>query len=508
MLFLATNIFSQAPVIEWQKSFGGSGLDYPRNALVTSDGGYIMLGNTQSNNGDVTNNHGSSDIWIVKLNALGVLQWQKTLGGSNNESAESIRETPDGYIIIGNTYSNDGDVVGFHGGGNPDVWIVKLNTVGAIQWQKTLGTTTYESGYNIIATSDGGYLAIANKNLTVVQGPTIYDTTQYWIIKLSSTGVVQWEKVYGGIGNSTPHDLLQTDDGGFMVVGETSAHDGDIVGNHGSAESVDIWLLKLTSAGDISWQKCYGGSYYERAFRIVKTSDGGYIIAGDSDSNDGDLLGTTHISYTSIWIIKIDSQGVIEWQKNYGGSQTNYSFDIFQTADSGYVFCGYTDSNDIDVTGNHGSCDAWVVKINALGIIQWQKTIGGSQCDSAFTIKPTSDDGFFMSGYNSSSDGDATQNNGLRDYWAVKLSAENLSNASFEENKLTVFPNPASNRLNLSITNNLTINKVKITDLLGKFVYEQTDNTHQINIENLTSGIYFIQVFTNESEYKTKFIKQ
>lgn len=509
LLLFVTNIFSQAPVIEWQKSFGGSGTEFSRNSLVTSDGGYILFGNSNSNDGDVTNNHGDSDLWIVKLNELGVMQWQKTYGGSNSEFAESIRETSDGYIVIGYTYSDDGDIVGFHGGGNADVWILKLNNSGVIEWQKTLGTSNYEAGKNIISTSDGGYLIIAEKSLTIVQGQTTYGTTQYWIIKIGSTGIVQWEKIYGGIGSSRPSDVLQTDEGGYMVLGETSAHDGDVIGNHGPAEREDIWLLNLTSTGDISWQKCYGGSLYERAFRIIKTSEGGYIIAGDSDSNDGDLAGTTYYNdYTDIWILKINNFGEIEWQRNYGGSDINYSFDIFETTDSGYVFCGYTRSNDGDVIGNHGECDAWIVKINTLGVIQWQKTLGGSLCDSAFNIKPTTDNGFFVSGYSSSNDGDCTQNLGLRDYWAVKLSAENLSNTAFEENKLMLFPNPANTQLNLKIKNNLTIDKVKITDISGKQVFVQTNSIQQIDIKHLTTGMYFIQVFSEGKKYQAKFIKE
>lgn len=505
-LLFATNCFSQAPIIEWEKSFGGSNLDYPRNALVTSDGGYILFGNTQSNDGDVTNNHGGSDLWIVKMSGSGTLQWQKTLGGSGNEYGESIRETADGYIIVGYTYSNNGDVVGHHGGGNPDAWIVKLNTSGVIQWQKTLGTTDLETGRNIIATADGGYIVVAEKSVTIVQGPTTYSTTQYWIIKLDATGTVQWEKVYGGIGNSKPYDVLQTDDGGYVVIGETSAHDRDVVGNHAPLESVDIWMLKLTPTGEISWQKCYGGSLYERGFRIIKTNDGGYIIAGDSDSSNGDL--TENKGYDDIWILKINNIGTIEWQKVFGGTTTDFVFDIFQTADSGYIFTGYTDSIDGDVVGNHGDCDAWVVKINSTGTILWQKTLGGSLCDSAFNIKPTSDGGFFMAGYNSSNDGNATQNHGSRDFWAVKLSQENLSAATFEKIKLSLFPNPASSQLNLQMENNETIDKIKITDLSGKLILEQNNNTNQVNTQNLASGIYFIQAFSGTNNYIAKFIKE
>lgn len=507
LVFFTINCFAQAPAIEWQMSYGGSNFDYPRNSLMTSDGGYIMFGYSSSNDGNITNNHGSFDFWVIKINEFGELQWQKTLGGSNAEYGESIRETSDGYIVVGNTYSNDGDVNGLNGV-NSDAWIVKLNYYGEIQWQKTMGNSGNDRATNIITTSDGGYIVTAEKNMGIQQGTTYYETAQYWIIKIGSEGNTQWEKTYGGIGNSIPYDILQTSDGGYVVLGETSSHNGDVIGNHGPLESVDIWLLKLNSIGDIIWQSCYGGSGYERGFKIIETNNNGFIIAGDSDSNDGDLMGTIHNGYSDIWIIKIDSIGVIEWQKNYGGSFTNYAFDIFQTSDNGYVFAGYTDSIDGDVIGNHGSCDAWVVKISSSGTIQWQKTIGGSECDAALNIKPSSDGGYFMSGYNSSNDGDATENNGSRDFWAVKLFPEQLSITTFQQENMTVYPNPTNNILNLKFPNDDVIESLIISDFLGKEVLNSNENLKQINVNNLSKGFYIINASSSFKKYQSKFIKQ
>jgi len=198
-LLLYSIIINAQPTIQWQKSLGGPSTDKALCIQQTTDGGYIAVGYSNSANGDVTGYHGGTDGWIIKIDALGILQWQKALGGSGYDAIQSIQQTSDsGYIVAGLTLSNDGDVNGNHG--SYDYWIIKLNSNGVIQWQKTLGGTDSEKATSIKQTSDGGYIIAGftlsnNGDVSGNHGNGNYD---YWIVKLYSNGSIQWQKSLGG----------------------------------------------------------------------------------------------------------------------------------------------------------------------------------------------------------------------------------------------------------------------------------------------------------------------
>jgi len=328
-----------------------------RSIQQTSDGGYIVAGQTQSDDGDVSGYHGEGDAWVVKLNSTGSIEWQKCLGGTSGEGAYCIQQTEEGgYILAGPTTSNDGDVIGNNG--SKDFWVVKINNIGSIEWQKCLGGTMDEY----------------------------------------------------------PNSIQQTSDGGYIVAGQTQSDDGDVSGNHGDW---DMWIVKLNNTGDITWQKCLGGTEHERANNIQQTTDGGYIIAGHALSNDGDVSGNH--GETDYWIVKIDDLGDNEWQKCLGGTSYESAESIQQTSDGGYIIVGSTDSDDGDVSGNNGFSDYWVVKINNLGDIEWQKCLGGTGQERARAIQQTTDEGHIIAGYTDSNDGDVNGNNGASDFWVVKL---------------------------------------------------------------------------------------
>jgi hypothetical protein len=236
-------------------------------------------------------------------------------------------------------------------------------------------------------------------------------------VKLSATGAIQWQKCLGGSGWDVATSIQQTSDGGFIVAGRTNSNDGDVTGNHGND---DFWVVKLSATGEIQWQKSLGGSNDDWATSIQQTSDGGFIVAGSTDSNDGDVTGNH--GNDDFWVAKLSSTGAIQWQKSLGGSGDELAESTQQTSDGGFIVTGWTTSNDGDVTGNHGGKDFWVVKLSSTGAIQWQKSLGGSGTDVAESIQQTSDGGFIVAGYTASNDGDVTGNHGYDDFWVVKLS--------------------------------------------------------------------------------------
>lgn len=504
VILFQLNCFSQ-PAIQWQKTLGGSSDDYGFNIQQTADEGYIVAGVTYSTDSDVTANQGEADYWIVKMSATGTIQWQKTFGGSAEDYAFSIQQTADGgYIVAGLTNSTDGDITVNHG--DYDCWIVKLNATGTIQWQKTFGGSLEDVALGIQQTTDGGYIVAGYTKSTDGDVTVNHGDFDYWIIKLNATGTIQWQKALGGTGQDHATCIQQTADGGYIVAGSSNSYDGDVAENLGS---YDFWVVKLNAIGAIQWQKALGGSYIDEAQSIQQTADGGYIVAGNTDSADGDVSGY-HGSY-DYWVVKLNAIGTIQWQKTLGGSSDDVATCLQQTTDGGYIVAGWTYSTDGDVIRNNWDYyyvgyDYWIVKLSATGTIQWQTALGGSDDDDAFSIQQTTDGGYIVAGMSNSTDANFFENNGSYDYWIVKLETDPLSTSSFQQGHIVIYPNPAKSTLNLQFPDDVLIDKIIIIDLTGKIIIEQTKNTAQVNTEGLASGMYLIQAISGKKKWQSEFM--
>ena len=521
--------------IEWQKTYGGEGADYAYSIQQTSDGGYILAGETNSFRA------GNDDLWILKLNSIGDIQWQKAYGGDGDDCAYSIQQTSDGgYIVAGKTSS--------FGAGGDDFWVLKLDPSGNIYWQKIYGGEGNDCAYSIQETTDGGYI-VAGKTESFGAG-----NNDFWVLKLYSNGNTEWEKAYGGAGDDCAYSIQETTEGGYIVTGKTNsfgAGDYDIwvlkldlggglewqntyggakvdyasavqqTSNGGyilagyiesfEAKGGDFWLLRLTPDGDLEWQRTYGGDGLDSASSIEQTSDGGYIAAGRTTSfgaagsnfwvlkldprgligsecpfigssaaviattgaasvdteisgnatavtpgvttaapSTSSLSGESQCSAISncywvrsyaggkrdavssvqqtsdggyivagktnsfgaggddFWILKLDPSGDIEWQKAYGGGADDSATSIQQTSDGGYIVAGWTNSFGV------GRGDFWVLKLDPEGNVQWQKTYGGGAADCAYSVQQTSDGGYIVTGVGSfGTAGD--------DFWVLKL---------------------------------------------------------------------------------------
>jgi PKD repeat protein len=404
--------------IDWQKCLGGLRDDVASSIQQTTDGGYIVAGYSYSNDGNVTGNHGDYDYWVVKLDRTGTILWQKCLGGSADDQANSIQQTADGgYIIAGYTSSNNGDVTGNHG--ISDYWVVKLTASGTMDWQRCLGGIFSDYAQSVQQTTDGGFIIAGSTASNDGNVDGNHGQFDYWIVKLDSTGTLIWQKCLGGTDYDMGINIQQTEDMGYIVAGGTASNNDDVTGNHGDW---DYWIVKLNSTGTIVWQKCLGGTGTDYAKSIQQTADGGYLVVGYTISNNGNVDGN-HGSY-DYWVVKLDRTGTILWQKCLGGISTEQAQSIQQTADGGYIISGYTTSNNGDVTGNHGAADYWIIKLNNTGTILWQKCLGGISTEQAQSIQQTADGGYIVAGVTLSNDGNVTGNHGRQDYWVVKLNSD------------------------------------------------------------------------------------
>lgn len=371
---------------------------------------------------------------VVKTLEVGI---NKCFGGNKKECAEVVCATKDGgSIIAGHTESEGGDVKGNHG--KADCLIIKLNASGEIDWSKCYGGNEWEHVFSIVETSDGGYIFAGDAKSSdgdvvglheVMKG---FGSADAWVVKLDSKGDILWSKCLGGNEIDKASCVAQTSDGDYIVSGNTYSTDGDVTGFHGEAKSAvgDGWIVKLDAEGKIVWNKCIGGSQSDNAQYVQQTSDGGYIVAGYTESNDGDVKGNHGSS--DFWLAKLDANGELLWNKCYGGKAYDWASSVQETKDGGFILAGNTSSTNGDVSGNHGGNDYWVVKVNANGNIEWSKCFGGSSDDwGPYSVEQTNDEGFIVAGYTESTDGDVSSKNEGKDYWIVKLDAK----GSIEWNK-------------------------------------------------------------------------
>jgi hypothetical protein len=353
LVFGTILFWSQPCEANWMRTYGGSGSDWAYFVQQTKDEGYIVSGETALGSG-------GDDAWVMKLDSLGNVTWQKTYGGTRNDYAWSVQQTADeGYIITGQTTS--------FGVGNSDIWLLKLNGTGDIAWQKTYGGTSNDYAWSVQQTADEGYI-IAGQTTSFGAGEG-----DAWVMKLDSLGNVTWQKTYGGSGDDRALSIHQTADEGYIIVGETYSF--------GSGDC-DAWVMKLDSLGNVTWQKTYGGSKYDAAWSVQQTADGGYIVAGLTTSfGAGDC---------DAWVMKLDSLGSITWQKAYGGTKYDAASYVRKTTDGSYIVTGVTNTG------------AWAMKLDSVGNVAWQKTYGGKYGSNAWMVGLTADAGYVVAGYTQS----------------------------------------------------------------------------------------------------------
>ena len=384
---------------EWALTFGGNNMDSGYSVHQTADGGFIVAGTTRSFGA------GYADIWVIKLRGNGTIDWQKTYGSIGSEEARSIEQTDDngdgnqddGYIVAGYTTS--------FGAGDMDVWILKLNSDGSVAWQKTYGgagpdeATTIQQTFDNEGNGDGFIVAGSTRNL----GNFFEDC---WIIKLHADGSKDWENTYGFDGSDKVNSIQQTFDA-------TGKSDGYVVAAWSYSirpAKADSWIFRLNLDGTIVWQNKFRTtetSYaHDLTYSIQQTFDAddnpsGFIAAGytkQSGSND-------------FWIIKLNADGAKGWEKTYGGTiaANDTAYSIQQTQDGGYIVAGNTESFGT------GSSDFWILKLNPDGSIGWEKTYGGTSSETAYCIQQTKDGGFIVAGQ---TDSYGEEN---FDYWILKL---------------------------------------------------------------------------------------
>jgi hypothetical protein len=288
--------------MQWNRTYGGPEIDYGFSVVQTSDGGYVLAG-TKNN-----------DFWLVKTDADGNMQWNRTYGGLNNDWAFSVVQTSDGG------YAMEGVTTSFGAGGR-DGWLIKTDADGNMQWNKTIGGTDNDFLYSLVTTNDGGY-AVGGHTYSFGAG-----AEDYWIVKTDAAGNIQWNQTYGGTGTDFDYRLIHTADGGYAMAGYTNSF---------GAGGMDCWLVKTDALGNMQWNQTYGGTGGDYGSRVLQTADGGYVMIGYTSSFGA--------GGTDFYVVKTDAAGNVQWNQTYGGTGNEQGEMAIQTIDGGYAIAGNTNS--------------------------------------------------------------------------------------------------------------------------------------------------------------------
>jgi len=482
-IFLHFTSLAQAPDTLWTKTFGGSGKDIGYSVQQTIDGGYILCGSTGSF-GTV-----NEDLWLLKTDAYGEILWTKIYGGNHYDIGLSVQQTTDGgYIICGRTYS-------FGNWGNEDLWLIKTDANGDTVWTKTLSGIGHAAGQSVQQTNDGGYIIVGNTS-------TFLEGSDVWLVKTDANGDTIWTKKYEGSEDESGKTVQQTNDGGYIITGSTNfkaipqniscifdSNENNYESNeHGDS---DLLIIKTDASGDTIWTKTYGGDKYDCGNSILQTNDNGFILVGEANLfEDGG----------NVWLIKIDFNGDTLWTKNYGGEgKYECGNSVKLNSEGGYIVCG----NKYSAIGRgYYVGDLWLIYTDAIGDTICTKTYGGSDSDEGYTVNYTNDGGYIICG---STDSKGAGND---DVWLIKVAMvpTSIKEASNKVQKnyflFSNYPNPfnPSTKIKYSIPQSSNA-VIKVFDIIGNEIEtlvneEKSVGTYEVTwyAESLPSGIYFYRL--------------
>jgi hypothetical protein len=507
--------------LDWQKSMGGSGQDKLRCVLLTNEGGFLLAGSSHPNpsEGGADSNeaeedgdfkckrYGQSDFWIIKLNAKGGEEWQKTIGGSGQDEVSCMVRTRDGGFVIGGTSSSDksGEKTD-DGFGGLDYWVMKLDKDGKIVWQKTLGGQYNDELRSIAIAEDGGF-------------------------------------ILGGSSNS-PSSSYSFEGG---------APAGTKIAN--CLGQADYWIVKLDKDGNEQWQKVIGGTGDDQLYVVHTTADGNYVIGGNSNSESGDDKKSGNQSGTDFWVMKIDKETKeILWQETYNIAKTDILTSLVENDDKTILLGGYaqgespltpkggmkkspstalrvTKTVDEEPKVKKGTDDYVAIKISEKGEELWRKDVGSDGQDILKKVIETRDGGYLMAGTSltpalskgegasktspnpskgggSKSSGDKNSGIGSNDFWVVKLKDKNKPKEA--KKPVEAIPNPATDYTNVIVGYDFKKGTATVVDIAGHILqqFEITERTVPIDLQGYPEGVYIVNIKTEVQSSGVKVIKQ
>ena len=476
----------QSQELLWEKSFGGKQADYLMDAKATPDYGFILAGSSlSSKTGNKTSdNRGDLDYWVWKMNEKGDLEWQKSFGGSGADFLQSMVLTRDaGFILAGTSSSNKSFDKTEDSRGQDDFWIIKLNAKGVEEWQKTIGGSGQEKLQSIYQTRDGGYIlggssaSETSETTGTLKGEKSTDSfgnMDYWVVKLDGNGKIEWQKTFGGEYNDELHSIEQTKDGGYIVGGYSNS---PISGNKtdNSIGVGDFWVLKLNNGGTIEWQKTIGGNNDDVLAAVHQTKDGNYLVAGNSNSSISDSKTKKNEEGTDFWVLKLNTLGETIWQNTYNFGAVDVLTSLVENDDETLLLGGYAQSELVTSSANssrktrekEGINDYIALKITKDGEELWRKTVGSAGEDILRKVIETRDGGYLLAGTSNAFPVTTSPTQLNADLGGTNLQTTNNAGVSQATSEINNTISETTNQINKDINDAAKSSTQKVKNALG-----------------------------------------
>ena len=492
------------PSTQWQRTYGGSGGDNGRQIIALSSGGYVVAATSSSNDGDVIGcDQQGINIWLAHLDPLGAIVWQRCFGGSGNEICFDLIQTMDeGYIVVGSTNSTDGDISTPLGG--QDIWALKVDSDGVLVWESTLGGTAGDQCRGVVEDLNGFIYVFGLTPSIELPGyhpPNGYD---YYLAKLTPAGELVQQRCYGGSENDASYSVQISNDGQIVMTGATNSTDGDVIGG-GDAQT---WILAVDDELNIQWQRTLLHTGGIASGFTAKGSSNELHVLGGALAGEGELVSTW--GDFDLYAVELDQELNVTRSRSYGGSDQDLITRLLPSDEGGLLSIGFTFSQDGQIVDPKGLQDAWLVSLDDTLGLKWMKNFGGSLNDAFGGGAYCSDGGIILVGISHSNDGDLTANQGAGDIWVVKLGPDGVGlEEARAEAAFRIFPNPANDLV--SIEWNRDVTELQVIDALGRTVHEQGNllgqQRHQLNVADWASGVYTIRLNGAEGQRGYTFIK-
>lgn len=517
-LLLFSSIYSQD--IEWQQVIGGAHSEYLYDLKATPDYGFLLVGSSYSDNSGNKTEKGKGDLdyFLWKMNEKGHLEWQKSFGGSGMDYLYSASLTKEGgYILGGSSDSPISEDKTHKGYGNMDFWILKLDPIGEIEWQITIGGMGNDHLQSIQQTADGGYIVGGSSdsspiyedgNLVGDKKNKSFGSFDYWVIKLDANGEIEWEKTFGGIFSDQLKDIRITEQG-YIIAGTSNS---PISGNKSTSHlgGNDFWIIQLDNQGNELWQKTYGGEGDENFAQIIRTENG-YLLGGSSNSDTSENKKAGSINGTDFWVIEIDDVGEILWDNAYDVGKWDMLVSLVQINENEYFLGGFASSETLGRKADSKGINDYVgISINKRGELLWTKTLGGNATDQLKGLVQTRDGGYLFAG-NSDSKKSADKDRasiGGNDFWVIKL--KNKEKVAEKRALVEVYPNPTTQFVNIVIGEEFSKAEVQVFDMTGRKLQERDLNYQStpIDLQGYGPGVYIFKITIDGIVNDVKVIKK
>jgi hypothetical protein len=548
-ILLCNYLTVSAQDILWEKSYGGKHADYLFDVIPTPDYGFILAGSSLSKKtGNKTeDNRGDLDYWVWKMDEKGDFDWQKSFGGTGQDMLKCVILTNDGgFLLAGSSESGEGLDKKDKGRGETDFWIIKLNAKGGEEWQKTIGGLGQDELNSVVRTKDGGFVLAGSSDSgqSGEKSSVNYGGMDYWIVKIDSKGETVWQNTFGGIYNDELRSITITKDGGFLLGGSSNSTDTGSKTQKSLGKS-DYWLVKIDEKGQEQWQKTIGGSGDDQLTVVSELADGNLILGGNSNSESGNDKRSSNKSGTDFWVLKLDKDSKeILWQETYNIAKVDILTSLVENEDHTILLGGYAQGepakkstsskalspraqsrgnklNDDKKTIEEpkmkkGTDDYIAIKINEKGEEVWRRDVGSDGQDILVKAIETRDGGYLMAGTSKGimtadggvkATGDKSTGKGSNDFWVVKLKDKDKKKKTGAA--VEAIPNPATDYTNIIVGYDFTKGTATLVDIAGHMLqqFEITERTIPIDLQGLPEGIYIVNIRTDKGSDGVKIIK-